>query len=117
MAGIATYNPGLAGKITMLLSDSGESAGQVRAAYSWNIPATLSVEQVLYWDKRQDSLRHMFEPSLSDKGLAGSGCLWYIDRIVDLSQIRDSFLLSTKTCPLFNAMGLSVGTGLLKLRM
>jgi hypothetical protein len=92
MAGIATYNAGLAGKVTMLLSDSGESADQGRAGFSWNIPAKFSVEQVLYWDKRQDSLRHMFEPSLSDKGLAVSGFLWNIDRVVDLSQVRDSFM-------------------------
>jgi len=92
MAGIATYNAGLAGKITMLLSDSGDSAAQGRSGFSWNIPAKLSVERVLYWDKRQDSLRHMFEPSLSDKGLVVHGCLWYIGRVVDLSQIRDSFL-------------------------
>jgi hypothetical protein len=92
MAGIATYNAGLAGKVTMLLSDTGEPAARGRAGFSWIIPAKLSVEQVLYWDKRQDSLRHMFEPSLSDKGLAVSGCLWYIDRVVDLSQVKDSFL-------------------------
>jgi hypothetical protein len=92
MAGIATYNAGLAGKVTMLLSDSGEAADRGRAGFSWNISSKLSVEQVLYWDKRQDSLRHMFEPSLSDKGLVVSGCLWYIDKIVDLSQVRDSFL-------------------------
>lgn len=92
MAGIATYNAGLAGKVTMLLSDSGEPAGQSRAGFSWNIPARLSVEQVLYWDKRQDSLRHKFETSLSGKGLVVNGCLWYIDRIIDLSQIRDLFL-------------------------
>lgn len=73
MAGIATYNAGLAGKVTMLLSDIGESAGQGRAAFSWNVPAKLSLEQVLYWDKRQGSLRHMFEPSLSDKGLVVRG--------------------------------------------
>lgn len=91
MAGIATYNAGLAGKMTMLLSDNGDSAAQGPAGFSWNIPAKLSVEQVLYWDKRQDSLRHMFEPSLSDKGLEVRGCLWYIDKVVDLSQIRDSF--------------------------
>jgi hypothetical protein len=34
----------------------------------------------------------MFEPSLSDKGLTVSGSLWYIDRVVDLSEVRDSFL-------------------------
>ena len=92
MAGVATYNAGLAGKINMLLSDSGESAGQGRAGFSWNIPAKLSVEQVLYWDKRDDSLRHMYETSLSDKGLVVGGCLWHIDRVIDLSQVRDSFL-------------------------
>jgi hypothetical protein len=92
MAGIATHNAGLAGKVAMLLSDNGESACQDRAGFSWNIPAKLSLEQVLYWDKRQDSLRHEFEPNLSDKGLVVKGCLWYIDRVVDLSQIRDSFL-------------------------
>ncbi|KAM0709731.1 hypothetical protein Q7P35_003771 [Cladosporium inversicolor] len=92
MAGIATYNAGLAGKVTMLLSDSGEPVGQSRAGFSWDIPARLSVENVLYWDKRQDSLRHKFEPSLSDKGLLVSGCLWCIAKVIDLSQIRDSFL-------------------------
>lgn len=92
MAGIATYNAGLAGKVTMLLSDNGEPADPGSGGFSWNIPARLSVEQVLYWDKRQDSLRHMFEPSLDDKGLVVHGCLWYIDKVVDFSQIRDSFL-------------------------
>ena len=92
MAGIATYSAGLAGKTTMLLSDSGDSAAQGLAGFSWNIPAKLSVEQVLYWDKRQDSLRHMFEPSLSEKGLVVRGSLWYVDRIVDLSQVKDLFL-------------------------
>ncbi|GAB7322019.1 hypothetical protein MBLNU13_g03072t1 [Cladosporium sp. NU13] len=91
MAGVATCNAGLAGKITMLLSENEDPAGQGRAGFSWNVPAKLSVEQVLYWDKRQDSLRHEFKPSLSDRGLDVMGCLWYIDRVVDLSPIKESF--------------------------
>jgi hypothetical protein len=92
MAGAATYNAGLAGKTGLFSSDGRDSASKGRAGFSWNVPAELSVEQLLFWDKRQDSLRHKFVPSLSDKGLRVSGSLWHMDQFVDLSQVRESFV-------------------------
>ena len=96
MAGVATYNAGLAGKDSTFLSDNRESSARGRAGFSWNIPSELSIEHLLYWDKRQDSLRHKFELSLSDQGLVVSGCLWHVDKVVDLSQVRESFLREEK---------------------
>lgn len=92
MAGVATYYAGLTGKVTMLLSDGEESAKRDRAGFSWNIPSELSIDHVLFWDKREDSFRHMYEPELCDKGLVVTGSLWIVDKVLDLSQLRESFL-------------------------
>lgn len=92
MAGVATYKAGLAGKTIMLLSDSREPAGKDRAGFSWNVPGNLSVDHLLYWDKREGSFRHKFEPTLSEEGLVVRGTLWYMDKVINLSPVRESFL-------------------------
>jgi hypothetical protein len=96
MAGVATYSAGLAGKRGTFLLDSRDSVGQGRAGSSWNVPAEFSIEHLLYWDKRQNSLRHKSTLSLSDKGLVVTGCRWHVDKVIDLSEVRALFLQKEK---------------------